>query len=569
MSIDAAAVPPDAPQRSTALGAAVPHVPWLPLVIILSSQIQMSFNVNALTISMGPIVEDFDTTAGKVGTALVVYSLAVAGLVMLGAKLGGIIGSRNAFLVGTAAHGAAMLWMALSSSATMMLVAQGIAGAAAALAVPAFVVLIASHYRARQQEQSLGLLAAAAPMAGAIAFLLVGILSALISWRWTFAGLALLAVLNCVLSFRLQAIEPQRGVKIDWVGALLAASAITLISLGFNNTNAWGLLVAGEQAPFDVVGLSPVPLFIIGGIVIGQAFFAWLMRQRSANKPQLFALDVLDSREERSATLVLLIIGGLGPAVNFLIPLYVQIVQGRTTLQTAVAIVPYALAIFVAATFIVRLYDRFPPRLIGRVSFITVAVGLFMLGRTIQNDWGTPLVILSLVIVGLGEGALLTLAFNILVSASPKELAGHVGALRGTVNNLATGLGTALASVVAVAALSLLIAGSVEESPALPPTFVDELELDDVDFIPNDELEEALEETTATPDEVEEVVRINTEARLDALKISFEVLAGLALLGIVPAGGLPPYRPGEVPSVLSQNVTEREEQRAALASQQA
>ncbi len=79
-----------------------------------------------------------------------------------------------------------------------------------------------------------------------------------------------------------------------------------------------------------------------------------------------------------------------------------------------------------------------------------------MLAFTIWNDWETPLVILSLVVIGLGEGALLTLVFNVLVSASPKELAGDVGALRGTTNNLATGLGTAFASVLSVTLLSMI-----------------------------------------------------------------------------------------------------------------
>ncbi len=77
--------------------------------------------------------------------------------------------------------------------------------------------------------------------------------------------------------------------------------------------------------------------------------------------------------------------------------------------------------------------------------------------------------ILSLIIVGLGEGALLTLVFNVLVSASPKELAGDVGALRGTTNNLATGLGTALAAVISVSVLSLIIVNTVVETPAITP----------------------------------------------------------------------------------------------------
>ena len=42
-------------------------------------------------------------------------------------------------------------------------------------------------------------------------------------------------------------------------------------------------------------------------------------------------------------------------------------------------------------------------------------------------------------------------------------------------------------------------------------------------------------------------MRINTEARLRALKIGLLIMAGFALLALIPAGQLPDYRPGEIP----------------------
>ena len=66
---------------------------WLPMLIIALAQIQMGFNVSALPVSIGGIVEDFNTSPSSVSTALVVYSLAVAGFVMLGARLGKMFGA--------------------------------------------------------------------------------------------------------------------------------------------------------------------------------------------------------------------------------------------------------------------------------------------------------------------------------------------------------------------------------------------------------------------------------------------------------------------------------------------
>jgi hypothetical protein len=171
-----------------------------------------------------------------------------------------------------------------------------------------------------------------------------------------------------------------------------------------------------------------------------------------------------------------------------------------------------------------------------------------MLAFSIRNVWGTPMVVLSLIVLGLGEGSLLTLLFNVLVTSSPKKLAGDVGALRGTANNLSTALGTAFASVVAVGLLSLFITSSLVNNPTIPPQLKAQVALDTINFVSNDQLLEVMGATTATPEQVAEAVRINAEARLRALKASFLILGAIALLAIFPASGLPNYIPGEVPA---------------------
>lgn len=520
------------------------RVSWLYMGIIALAQVQMSINVSALPVSIGGIVEDLQTSPSSVGTALVVYSLPVAGFVTLGAKLGKVIGSRLAFQIGVLVHGLAMLGMALSRSVTMMIQMQALAGLGAALLVPTLVVLIATHYRGGQRSQSLGLLGASQAIAGVIAFLVIGVLGRLVSWRWGFALIVAIAACVMVLSFRFQPIPRVRGIRIDWFGAGLAAVAIALISIGSNSLAAWGALTATASAPANVLGMSPAPLFIVVGVFLGQAFFAWSRRRVARRRTPLLALEVLDSREERSATFCLFIAAALGPAISFLIPLYIQIVQGLTSLETAVAVVPYSLAIFMGTAMVVRLFDRLTPRRIGYYGFAIVTIGLVLLAFAILNDWGAPLVILSLVVIGVAEGSLLTLVFNVLVSAAPKELAGDVGALRGTANNLATGLGTALASVLAVALLRVLVGQGLAASPVITERIVEErLSLESTDFVSDDELDEFLAEANLTPQQTAEVLAINADARVRALKISFLALAALALLAVVPASGLPDVHP--------------------------
>jgi MFS family permease len=231
----------------------------------------------------------------------------------------------------------------------------------------------------------------------------------------------------------------------------------------------------------------------------------------------------------------------LGSAVSFLIPLYIEIVQGRNSLETALAIIPYSLSIFVAAVLVARLPDRLSSRLVARSAFVMVAAALASLGLVVRNDWETFMVSLGLIVLGLGQGALVTTVFNVLAAASPEELAGDVASLRGTTNNLAGAVGTAIAGALLIGVLSASVTRELVDNPVIPKNLKAQFDLDDIAFVSNDHLLEVLEETTAAPGQVTEAVRINTEGRSRALRICFLALTGLALVAIFPAGGLSGY----------------------------
>ena len=522
---------------------------WLPMVVIGMGQVQMSLNINALPVSIGNIVNEFDTAPTTVGSAIVAYSLAVAGFVMLGGKLGQKFGSLRIFQIATVLLMIAMIIMTFSSSAEIMIVAQLIAGLAAAAIVPTLVVLIANNYRGKQQSAALGILGAVQAITTVTAFFLAGALGTWIGWRWAFGIVIPFTAVVLLLSFRLKPVPKIPNVKIDWVGVVLAAVAIIFISVGFSNLNSWGLLLAKAAAPLAPLGLSPAPILIVLGVIGVQLFIAWAQRRQAAQQTPLLSLEVIDSSQEQAAVFSMMSIVILGNALTLLVPLYIQMVQGRNSFDTSVAMIPYQLAVFAAAISIVRVFDRLSPRQIARKAFMLVSVGMVVLAIVMNNEWGTLPVICGLILVGLGQGSLVTLLFNVLVTASPKELAADVGALRGTVNNLAAGVGTALAGALVVGILSLAIQRGVVDHPTIPPELIQQVNLDEITFVSNDRLESSLANTTATPEQVAEAVTINAAARLRALKLSFFTLAALALLVIVPSRRLPGYVPGEVPSV--------------------
>lgn len=520
---------------------------WVPMVGLFLAQILMSYNVAALPVSLGGMVETFGVPPTDVSTAIVTYGLVVASLVMVGAKIGQRVGWVTVFRGVVALFAASALTMIFAPSVGWVIFAQALAGASAAIIVPSLVALIAENYRGVQQQTAIGSLGSARALAGVSAFLIGGTLATLVGWRQVFIVVLLLAIAVFALSFGLRSVAGNAAIDIDIVGALFIGLGIVALTLGVNNLNGWGLLTASPDAPFDLLGLSPAPVLIVIGLVLAQVFFVWTRRRTRAGKVPLVSLSVLGSSRERAAVYAMFIVVALEAALNFSIPLYIQIVQGRTPFDTSLAMLPFNLTVFFAAMLVVRFYRRFSPRTIGMVSFGLTTVALVWLAFVVTNNWETLPTILGLFVFGAGQGALVTLVFNVLVTASPKELAGDVGSVRGTTQNLASAVGTAIAGALMVGLLSANLVTTLADHPELPPALVSQVDLDRANFVSNDRLRDILEQTDATPAQVDAAVAVNEDARLDALKLGLLILAAVSALAIVPASRLPDYRPEEIP----------------------
>ncbi|MEV4410359.1 MFS transporter [Catellatospora sp. NPDC049609] len=527
--------------------AAATRASWTPMICLFLAQVLMSFNVAALPVSIGGMVEDFGVPPTAVSTAIVTYGLAVAALVMVGAKIGQRLGWVRVFRAVVALFAVAELGMVLAPTVGWVIAAQALAGASAAIIVPSLVALIAENYHGTQQATAIGSLGSARAISGVSAFFIGGALGTLVGWRPVFAILLVIAAVVFALSFTLRSDHGNPAVTIDLVGALLIGAAVVMLTLGFNNLNGWGLLTADAGAPFDVLGVSPAPLLIVAGIILGQGFFVWTRRRTETGRVPLVSLSVLGSPQERAAVYAMFTVVALEAALNFTVPLYTQIVQGRTPFDTALAMMPFNLTVFVAALAVVRLYRRFTPRTIGVCAFILTTVALLWLSFVVTNNWETLPTIVGLIVFGAGQGALVTLVFNVLVTASPKELAGDVGSVRGTTQNLASAVGTAVAGALLVTLLSVNVGQAVVRDVQLPDSLIAQVDLDNVNFVSNDRLREVLSRTDATPAQVEAAVAINTRARLNALRLGLLFLAAISALAILPASRLPNYRPHEIP----------------------
>jgi len=517
---------------------------WLPLTVICVAQIMVVLNGSVTSVAIGSIVTDLNTSATTVQTGLVAFSLVTASLIITAGRLGGTFGSLNALRIGVGLFGIGELVIGLTPSAGGVIAGEAIAGLGAAILVPSLVALIVENYQGKQQATAVGFLGASAGIGGSVGLLAGGCIINTLGWRAGFFTIVALSLLTLVLSFILPNKRKLKGrLDLDFLSVLLSASGILTLVMGINQISVWGGFLAKPGSPFNLFGLSPVPLIIGIGIFLLQSFLSRQVDLWQNGRTPLLSPLVLDTPLERSSILLYIFSLAIPGALAFVVPLYTQLVQGASALQTALVLLPFALVLFIGAIASAKLATRFSPRQIVFISLIIEFIGLLMLAFTFANDWGTPVILLGLALVGGAIGVLISVLSMVLLSASPPELGGDVGALRGTGSSLGAALGPALVGVILLSALTGSASGLIERSQILPPEFKRSVDLSGAKFMSNAQLEQIITKIRGIDDtHKKELLNINTIARQDALKIAMLFAAGLPLLGLIPSRNLPDHR---------------------------
>lgn len=514
---------------------------WMPTVLVAMAATVVLFNITALQVALEGIADSFRDPASSVKTTIVIFWLVVAALILPASKLDPSWGARRVFRSSMVLFAAAMTTMALSVGSVTMTVAQVAAGVATAAVMPTLPPLIAEHYDDDLQKNALDWLAMIQAVGLVPALLVAGAFTTWVTWRVAFALLAVWALAISGLAARLRSPVPPSPARVDVVGLMLEVLGILFIGWGLNRLTDWTPFLARSRTSYDMINLAWPPVLLVLGAILIRVFVAWSRKRLATGRTPLIALGMLGQSPARSVLLSIFAVAALGAAITFVVPLYIENVQERTSLFTSVALMPFAVSSFVAGLLVVQFRGRLHPRRIARYAFLAVAVGAALLGENMRGRWSDLLVIVGMILAGIGDGALSTLLFKLLMTRGAVDATADVAPVCSSSDYFGAAVGTALASALVIGMLGASIYGKVLASPVIPPELRQQINLDKVLFVSNERLRESLSRTPATAVQVEEAIRINTEGRLHALRICFFALAALAGLAVFPARALPDW----------------------------
>lgn len=538
---------------------------WRPLVVLGTAQFLMVLDTSVMNVSISQLVEDFDTEVTAIQGVITLYTLVMAAFMITGGKLGDMFGRRRVFCVGLAVYAVGSALTAVAPVLWVLVLGWSIIeGFGAALVLPALAALVGSTYQGRDRAVAYGVIGGLAGAGIAVGPLLGGWLTTYATWRLVFAGevvlvAAMLALLGWIAKDPARVEERSR---LDAVGTALSAGGLALIVLGVLQSSSWGWLQP-RNPPFTVLGFSPT-LFVIaaGGVLLG-FLHSWENRlaERRATRERgpdplsgpepLIRFSLFGIASLRSGLTMLLSQNLILLGLFFVIPLYLQVVQGFDAFQTGLRLLPVSLTMLLSAMSGPYLGRFASPRTVVRVALLVLLGAIIWLLGTIEPHIDDVSFGFAMALLGLSMGLLASQLGNVAQSSVGEGERSEVGGLQYTAQNLGSSLGTALIGSLLISSLVTAFTTRIEDNPKISAATRTEagtrMEAG-VSFISADQVRAGADRAGLPPAEVDAVVDSYAHAQLDALKAAILAAGGVTFASLaftrrLPADRLPDKQP--------------------------
>jgi MFS family permease len=477
-------------------------------------------DTSIMNVSISSVVHDLDTTVSSVQSAIALEALVSAAFILIGSKVGDLIGRKRAYVLGLLGYAIGAIAMTLAQSVTAIIVFWAIiGGVGASLLLPSMQSLIHGNFEGPAQKRVYALVGASAAIAAAVGPLLGGAITTFLSWRVAFLleAVIIAIVLSGIGLVRDVPYTGDRGV--DVVGALLSVVGMGGVVLG--------ILVWQE-------GGEAVGALLALGVAALAGLAWWLVRRKRAGRPALldpdlfrsllFRLGVTGQMSQQIA------LGGLMIAL----PIFLQMVLEYNAMEAGLSIAPLSLSMFAVALLAGKRAGSRRPAAVIRAGFALVIVGLLVLLPVIPDADSGWYLLVPLLIAGSGLGLLVSQLNNYTLSPITEERVSEAAGVNSAAGSFGLSFGLAFAGAIMLATLSFAFTNMAQSSSVLSPAEQDRVSTvleHDAEVMSNTQLQKLLEGQPA--DVQAEIVRINTDARPRALQVALLVPLLAAVLGLL------------------------------------
>ncbi|MDC7804140.1 DHA2 family efflux MFS transporter permease subunit [Sphingomonas sp. BLCC-B65] len=318
------------------------------------------------------------------------YLLAYAVPLLITGRLGDRFGPKRIYLIGLAIFTLASLGCGLSGSLEMLIVFRAIQGLGAALMTPQTMAVITRTFPPQRRGAAMGLWGATSGVAMLVGPLAGGLLVDGLGWEWIFFVNLPVGVIGFVLAWMLVPNLETHPHRFDLVGVVLSAVGLFLIVFG---------LQEGEH--FDWVAW--VWTMIAGGVVV-MALFIW--QQAKTRSEPLVPLGLFRDRNFSVSNFTIATVGFTVTSMSLPLMFFVQLARGLTPTESALLLVPMAVAAGVLSPLTGRLLDRVDARVLLVPGLLLVAGSLFWYSSLMHADTPIWMFLLPSFLMGVGNSGM-------------------------------------------------------------------------------------------------------------------------------------------------------------------
>jgi EmrB/QacA subfamily drug resistance transporter len=414
-------------------------VRWWVLAVIGMAQLMVMLDATVVNIALPEAQHDLGFSDGSRQWVITGYALAFGSLLLLGGRLGDLLGRRTLFVIGLAGFGAASVVGGSAGSFEIFVAARVAQGLFAAVLAPAALSLLSVTFtEPSERAKAFGIFSALGGAGGAVGLLVGGMLTEWASWRWVMyvnVAFAAPALIGALLLLAKPVITKKP--KLDIPGIVVVSAALFAVVYGFAHveSTSW---------------TNPVALgsMIVGVVLL--AVFVWL--QSRVAHPLLPLRVVLD--RTRGGSFMAVFVLGMGMFSIFLfLTYYFAASLGYSPIKTGLAFLPMVAAVVASSTTMPLLVlPRVGPKIVVSAGFLVAAAGMALLTRLELDSTYAAHIMPGLILLGLGIGAVMTTAFQGATSGLHHEDTGVASALINTGQQVGGSISTALLTTVASSA---------------------------------------------------------------------------------------------------------------------
>ncbi len=388
----------------------------LALALILTCQLMVILDATIVTIALPKIHTSLHFSATSLSWVQNIYSLTFGGLLLLGARVGDILGRRRVFIAGIAVFTAASLLGGLATTGVWLLSARALQGVGAAIAAPSTLALLTSSFpEGPQRLRAIGLYSAVSSGGASVGLVLGGMLTDWASWRWSLFINVPIGIALVLLAPRFLPETERRPGHFDLTGAISSTLGMSSI--------VYGLVRAASDGWSDPV--------TVAAFAAGVSLLVLFVRTELRAEQPITPLRLFASRSRSASYLArLLLVGGMF-GMFFFLTQFLQGVRDYSPLKAGFAFLPMTVALFAMVRVVPRVTDRFGPRRLMIAGEGVALISMIALSRLSATSQYWPDIVVPMFFLGLGMGvAFIPLTTASLAGVAPQD----AGAASGLVN---------------------------------------------------------------------------------------------------------------------------------------